>query len=129
MPTMRSVALLIETSRAYGRGLVRGAARYNREHGQWLTYFQPHGLDDPLPEWLSVRKIAEEFARLFGKQVTFTGAEAPDAFLSNGRLGYELLGSPTVDAEQMIRWIADWQLRGGPTLGKPTHFQTRNGKF
>jgi hypothetical protein len=29
----------------------------------------------------------------------------------------------------MIGWIADWQLRGGPTLGKPTHFQTRDGRF
>ncbi len=41
----------------------------------------------------------------------------------------EMLSNPTVDAEQIIRWIADWQLRSGPTLGKPTHFQTRNGKF
>ncbi len=89
----------------------------------------PTPINEVGPERLSVRKIAEEFARLFGKQVTFTGTEAPDAFLSNGRLGYELLGSPTVDAEQMIRWIADWQLHGGPTLGKPTHFQTRDGKF
>jgi hypothetical protein len=34
-----------------------------------------------------------------------------------------------VTVEQMIAWIADWQLRGGPLLGKPTHFQTRDGKF
>ena len=44
-------------------------------------------------------------------------------------LGFERLGEPTVRAEQMIRWIADWQIRGGPTLKKPTHFQTRDGKF
>lgn len=49
---MRHVALLIETSRAYGRGLIRGVARYNREHAEWSTYFQPHGLDDPPPAWL-----------------------------------------------------------------------------
>ena len=53
----------------------------------------------------------------------------PDALLSNGRLGYELLGRPGVTAEQMIRWIADWQFRGGPTLGKPTQFQVRDGRF
>jgi hypothetical protein len=29
----------------------------------------------------------------------------------------------------MIRWIADWQVRGGPTLGKPTKFQVRDGRF
>jgi len=47
------VAILIETSRAYGRGLLRGIARYNREHGQWSTYFQPQGLGDPAPPWLA----------------------------------------------------------------------------
>jgi hypothetical protein len=81
------------------------------------------------PERLSVRDIALQFGRLLDKPVTFAGNEAADAFLSDGRLGHKLLGLPTVTAEQMVRWIADWQLRGAPTLGKPTHFQTRNGNF
>ncbi|HSV14432.1 MAG TPA: hypothetical protein VLI90_09240, partial [Tepidisphaeraceae bacterium] len=42
-PTMRHVALLIESSGSYGRGLLRGIAKYNREHGRWSTYFRPHG--------------------------------------------------------------------------------------
>jgi len=42
---MRRIAVLIESSRAYGRGLLRGVARYNREHGHWSVYLQPHGLD------------------------------------------------------------------------------------
>jgi LacI family transcriptional regulator len=49
---MRHVALLIETSGSYGRGLLRGITRYNREHGRWSTYFQPHGLEEPPPPWL-----------------------------------------------------------------------------
>ncbi len=49
---MRHVAILIETSGSYGRGLLRGVARYNREHGGWSTYFQPHGLGDQPPPWL-----------------------------------------------------------------------------
>jgi LacI family transcriptional regulator len=47
------VAVLIETSRAYGRGLLEGVARYNRQHGPWSLYFEPHGLDDAPPRWLS----------------------------------------------------------------------------
>jgi nucleoside-diphosphate-sugar epimerase len=81
------------------------------------------------PDRLSVRQMAEQFGRLLDRPVRFTGSEATDAFLSNGRLGYELLGRPRVPVEQMVRWIADWLLRGGPTLNKPTHFQTRDGKF
>jgi LacI family transcriptional regulator len=50
---MRHVALLIETSGSYGRGLLRGVARYNRERGRWSTYFQPHGLGAPPPAWLA----------------------------------------------------------------------------
>lgn len=47
------VALLIETSREYARGLLRGVAQFHQEHGPWSIYFEPHGLDDPPPKWLS----------------------------------------------------------------------------
>ena len=81
------------------------------------------------PEKLSVRHCAEYLGQLMGKTAAFTGTEAPDAFLSDGRLGYEKLGQITVNAKVMMRLIADWQLRGGSSLGKPTHFQTRDGRF
>jgi nucleoside-diphosphate-sugar epimerase len=93
------------------------------------TASPPRAINVAGPDTLSVRQVAERFGDLLDKPVTFTGSEAPDALLSNGRLGYELLGRPRVTPEQMIRWVADWQLRGGPTLGKPTKFQVRDGKF
>jgi nucleoside-diphosphate-sugar epimerase len=80
-------------------------------------------------ETLSVRRVAERFGELLDRPIALTGSEAAEALLSNGRLGSQLLGHPRVTVEQMIAWIADWQLRGGPALGKPTHFQTRDGKF
>lgn len=46
------VLLLIETSRAYGRGLVEGIARYAEERGPWSIHFEERGLGDPLPRWL-----------------------------------------------------------------------------
>jgi len=81
------------------------------------------------PEILSVRRVAEQLGQVLGKPVRFTGSESQTALLSNAGLSHRLFGRPRVSAERMIRWIADWQIRGGPTLGKPTHFQTRNGKF
>ncbi len=80
-------------------------------------------------EKLRVRDVAQQFGRLLNRPVRFTGSEAPDAFLSDPRLGHARLAQPTVDAERMIHWVADWLLSGGPTLGKATHFQTRDGKF
>jgi LacI family transcriptional regulator len=50
---IRQVALLIETSGSYGRGLLQGIAKYNRDHGGWSTYFRPHGLNEAAPSWLS----------------------------------------------------------------------------
>lgn len=81
------------------------------------------------PETLSVRAVARRFGQLMDKPVHFTGEEAPDALLSNGLAGYQRLGRPEVDCEQMIRWVADWVMRDGPCLAKPTHFECRDGKF
>ena len=49
---VRHVALLIGTSGALRRLLLRGIARYNRERGLWVTYHWPHGLHEVLPKWL-----------------------------------------------------------------------------
>jgi LacI family transcriptional regulator len=46
------VAILVETSRAFGRGILEGVARYVQQHGPWDMYFQPRGLADPPPKWL-----------------------------------------------------------------------------
>ena len=81
------------------------------------------------PEQLSVRAVAEEFGRLLDQPVHFAGTESSDALLSNGQLGHELFGIPRVSAQQLIRRAAEWVRRGGETSGKPTHFESRDGKF
>src|SRR3982751_1723345 len=77
MKSMRHVALLIETSGSYGRGLLRGVARYNRERGHWSTYFQPHGLGAAPPAWLRSWKGDGILARV----------EAPDLAAMLGDTG------------------------------------------
>jgi nucleoside-diphosphate-sugar epimerase len=81
------------------------------------------------PETLSVRWIAHEFGTRFGIEPRFHGEEASTALLSNSARAIGLFGYPTVNPVQMIEWIADWINHGGVTLGKPTHFQTRDGRF
>lgn len=50
-PKVKQVALFIETSGSFGRGLLSGIARFNQEHGHWSTYCQPRGLGAPIPDW------------------------------------------------------------------------------
>jgi hypothetical protein len=81
------------------------------------------------PETLSVRTIAEEFGHRFGWKPVFSGEENKTALLSNAQKAQQLFGPPTVRAEQVIDWVADWISHGGPLLNKPTHFSARDGKF
>jgi LacI family transcriptional regulator len=48
----RRVALLIESSRAYGRGLLRGITEYVRARRGWSVFLQSRGPEDPPPPWL-----------------------------------------------------------------------------
>src|SRR3569623_2426716 len=48
----RRVAILIEWSRAFGRGFIEGVARYTREHEHWSLDFEPRGFEAP-PPWLA----------------------------------------------------------------------------
>jgi LacI family transcriptional regulator len=52
MKPTKNVAVLIETSRAYGRGLLRGVSRFHREHGTWSISFKPEDLGSDLSGWL-----------------------------------------------------------------------------
>lgn len=82
------------------------------------------------PETLSVREIALEFGKHFGIQPAFASAEeGSSALLNDASKARSLFGSPTVGPAEMIERIANWIRDGGAMLNKPTHFQTRDGKF
>jgi LacI family transcriptional regulator len=51
--TTPHVALIVETSMAYGRGLLNGIAKYVAENGYWSIYVDQRSLNDPPPPWLS----------------------------------------------------------------------------
>lgn len=47
------VALLVETSNEYARGLLRGIIAYVREHRPWSTYLAEQARGDEPPAWLA----------------------------------------------------------------------------
>jgi LacI family transcriptional regulator len=46
------VALIVETSMAYGRAILHGVAQYIRESGPWTVYLEHRSLQDDDPPWL-----------------------------------------------------------------------------
>lgn len=81
------------------------------------------------PETVFVKETAEKFGKLFGKEPLYEGEESGDAYLSNAREAFKLFGYPSVSAEELIKWQAEYLLDGGKTLDKPTHFEERKGKY
>lgn len=94
-----------------------------------LAATPPFVLNVTSAETISVRDLSERFGELFGVTPKFEGEESDSALLSNAGLCVERFGRPAVDLDQMIKWIAHWIKTDGPTLAKPTHFETRNGKY
>ena len=81
------------------------------------------------PETVSVKYVAREFGKLFGKAVKLEGDEAPDAYLENAAVCAKWFGYPSVPLATMIEWQAQWIMEGGRALNKPTHFEERKGSY
>lgn len=83
---MLHVALLVETSREYARGLLRGIARYHQQVGPWSIFFEPHGLNDPPPPWLKNWKGDGILARIDDRRMA-------DAIVDTGIPAVDLRGA------------------------------------
>jgi nucleoside-diphosphate-sugar epimerase len=106
------------------------------------------------PELLSVRAVCQRLGGLMNRPVRFVGTEGDTALVSNARRGLDALGPlrvgcgadfqpanpgqelagrklspPLLGSANMLEWVADWVLRGGRRLDRPTHFESRDGRF
>jgi hypothetical protein len=80
-------------------------------------------------EILAVRDLAAEFGKLFGKVPVVSGKEESTAWLTDTSQAVKLFGLPIVDTAQLVRWTADWVSRAMPSLGKPTKYEVRDGRY
>jgi nucleoside-diphosphate-sugar epimerase len=78
---------------------------------------------------LSVRELALGLARRLGCMAKFEGVESSEALLSHTGRMRSLLGAPEMGIETMLDLTAAWVRDGRPLLGKPTHFEVRDGGF
>jgi nucleoside-diphosphate-sugar epimerase len=80
-------------------------------------------------EILAVRDLAAKLGALLKRDPVIVGAEQPTAWLTDTSQAVKLFGLPIVDTEQLIRWTADWVARSMPSLGKPTKYEVRDGRY
>ncbi|NQT39356.1 MAG: DNA-binding transcriptional regulator [Planctomycetes bacterium] len=86
MSGVPKVALLIETSRGYGRALLQGIVRYGRLHGPWAFYVTPGDFEQALPkmeQWGGTGIIARIETPKVARAILATGLPAVALDLSD----------------------------------------------
>ncbi len=80
-------------------------------------------------EILRVRDLAAKLGARLGRDPIIVGEEQPTAWLTDTSLATKLFGLPIVDTGRLIAWTADWVARSMPSLGKPTKYEVRDGRY
>ena len=78
---------------------------------------------------VATRDLAEALGRRLGIEPRFRGSAGPTALLSNAKLMEQTFGRPETSLDEMIDQVASWVEQGGRSLGKPTHYEVREGRF
>lgn len=81
------VALIVDTSLASGRDVLRGIGDYVQQHEPWSIFHGPRGLEDPAPQWLHDWDGDGIIVRMQNREIALTIKEA---------------GIPTVDVLGMV---------------------------
>jgi len=108
------VALLVESSRNYGRGILQGIARYAREQGPWSCYTQERELHSGLPEWLKSWQGDGIIARIEDKRMAARllqfNVPVVDVL---GQIRLESIVGFDTDAPAVAKMAADFFLQAG----------------
>ena len=101
------VALLVETSRGYGRGLLRGIMKYSRLHGPWQFHLTPGDFEQIVPrmkDWkghgIIARVIHQKTANLLLKTgLPFVALDLPETIADTFRRKGVRFAELTSDSE------------------------------
>jgi nucleoside-diphosphate-sugar epimerase len=80
-------------------------------------------------EILPVRDLAAKLGARLRREPIIVGNEEPTAWVTDTSHAVRLFGLPIVDTEKLIAWTADWVSRSMPSLGKPTKYEVRDGRY
>jgi len=54
MKKRRKIALIVESSRGYGRDVLQGIANFAQSHDNWEIVYQERTLSQGIPSWLKL---------------------------------------------------------------------------
>ena len=94
-----------------------------------LAVAPPSGWNLCRPEIFSVRHVAVRLGELLGREPVFSGTEPATALTGSAARLCARLGAPQTPLDVMLRWTAHWVNQGGRDLGRPTHFEVRDGNY
>lgn len=132
----KHVALLVETSRTFGRDILAGVNRYTAEHGHWSVFVELRALDSRVPRWLSSWRgdgiIARTGSVAMARAIAATGL--PGVELRASKLPHKLpfMG---VDNRDLGRLVAEHFIDNGFTsfavfdLDTERYFEERRDNF
>jgi LacI family transcriptional regulator, galactose operon repressor len=108
------VALLVETSRTYGRRILAGVARYAHVHGSWTLFTAERELHSGIPNWLRTWKgdgiIARVEDRRMAAALLKLGLPVVDVL---GNVRFDGIPIFDTDAEAVAKLAADFFLKAG----------------
>jgi len=93
------------------------------------TTSPPAALNVTGVERVSIRALAEACGERLGRRPVVVGREAAEAWLWDARACEARFGPPETSTAEAIDMVCAWIARGGESLGKPTHFEVRDGAF
>jgi LacI family transcriptional regulator len=112
--TKPKIALLIETSSGYGRGILRGVARYSHLHGPWSFYVLPRHYEQQLPDtntWQATGIIARVESKTVMHAIAAAAVPVIGLDLSppqiNAMGGPHMVGDIHPDPEATARVVAE----------------------
>jgi dTDP-4-dehydrorhamnose reductase len=119
----------IDLTMGYFNAIWQGDANSYALRSLELCASPPAILNVTGPERISVREAALWFGSAFGRAPRFVNDEGAVALLSDSSRCRARLGEPAVSLDCLKTWVAHWVRSGGPSLGKPTHFEATDGRF
>jgi len=119
----------VDVTMGYANVIWQGDANARALQSLAYTASPPPALNVTGLERVSIRELAWRFGRLLEREPIITGTEAKTAWLFDASRSFAWFGPAAISLDEMIDATAHWIKHGGASLGKPTHFETRDGNF